>query len=395
MKRITLIRQALNNLGLTRLKLRQSPRDTTRVASERLRNRTNVQHNQCDVIAIAGNEAAYITRFIHHYLALGFANIFIGINNCTDETVKITKKIAMIYSNVHLFNTDQPQKKYRQTGSYAALLLAASEVSQSSHCLIVDIDEYWFSSKISTTISDYLAQLNPFDIMFINWLCSYGQTYSQCIMDLNHAKILLKKRQGKSLFSYSLALHALRPHVPAPEDSTAIKLVNNKGEIIRIKHNPQKPKQFPQSIQSKNNLLPNDTNSHKSTSWILHQIVRSELEYSLKLFQPRVSKEPSPFRDNRKGWLMPKEQPNIPNFFRRILSEQSFQNGYRRSYENFLTTCKINKLVTSAQSRINERAITNKINHISKTTIHNHQSTWRKTFKGTRFLDQLEQRLQG
>ena len=394
MKRITLIKQALNNLGLKKLKLSQSPCDTTRVASKRLRYRTNVQNNQCDVIAIAGNEGAYITRFIHHYIALGFANMFIGINNCTDETVKITKKIARIYSNVHLFNTDQPQKKYRQTGSYAALLSAASEVSQSSHCLIVDIDEYWFSSKISTTISDHLAQLNPFDIMFINWLCTYGQTYSQCITDLNHAKILLKKRQGKSLFSYSLALHALRPHVPAPEDSTTIKLVDNRGETIHIKHNPKKPKQFPQNIQSNKNHLPNNKSSYKSTSWILHQIVRSELEYSLKLFQPRVSKEPSPFRDNRKGWLMPKEQQNIPAFFKTILSEKSFRNAYRRSYENFLKTCKINKLVTSAQSKINERAVTKKINHLSKTILQNHQSTWRRTFKGTRFLDQLEQRLQ-
>ena len=159
--------------------------------------------------------------------------------------------------------------------------------------------------------------------MFINWLCTYGQTYSQCITDLNHAKILLKKRQGKSLFSYSLALHALRPHVPAPEDSTTIKLVDNRGETIHIKHNPKKPKQFPQNIQSNKNHLPNNKSSYKSTSWILHQIVRSELEYSLKLFQPRVSKEPSPFRDNRKGWLMPKEQQNIPAFFKTILSEKA------------------------------------------------------------------------
>ena len=395
MKRIILIHQALNNLGLKKLKLRQSSRDATQDASTRLRQRTNVQNNQCDVIAIAGNEAVYIARFIHHYLALGFANIFIGINNCTDETVKITRRIARIHPNVHLFNTDQPQKKSRQNGSYAALLLAASELSQSSHCLIVDIDEYWFSSKISTTISDHLAQFNPFDIMFVNWLCSYGQTHAQCITNLNHAKIVLKKRQGKSLFSYSLALHALRPHVPAPEDSTVIKVVNNKGETIRVKHNPKKPKQFPQNLQRKKDHLPNSKESHKLASWILHQIVRSELEYSLKLFQPRVSKDPAPFRDNRKGWLMPNEQQNIPTFFKTILSEQSFQNEYNQSYDNFLTTCKINKLLTSAQSRINERAIINKINRLSKTTLHDYQSTWRKTFKGTRFLDRLEQRLKG
>ena len=47
----------------------------------------------CDVLCIASDEAPYVHEFIHHYIYLGFKNIFIGTNNCSDNTVEIIKKI--------------------------------------------------------------------------------------------------------------------------------------------------------------------------------------------------------------------------------------------------------------------------------------------------------------
>jgi hypothetical protein len=82
--------------GIQKLYLKDEPTNTVQAASARLRSRQTITPNSCDIITITGNEECYIAQFIHHYLYLGFSNIFIGINNCQDKTPAILKKIAKI-----------------------------------------------------------------------------------------------------------------------------------------------------------------------------------------------------------------------------------------------------------------------------------------------------------
>jgi hypothetical protein len=84
--------------GIQKLYLKDEPTNTVQAASARLRSRQTITPNSCDIITITGNEECYIAQFIHHYLYLGFSNIF--INNCQDNTPAILKKIAKIYPKI-------------------------------------------------------------------------------------------------------------------------------------------------------------------------------------------------------------------------------------------------------------------------------------------------------
>ena len=381
--------------GIERLKLKGKPEAMVRKASQRLRDRATIAPNSCDVIAIAGNEEAYIAKFIHHYLHLGFAHLFVGINNCQDQTPRILKQIAQHHPNVHIFNTDHPQKYHRQKGSYAALLNAASKSSSSSHCLVVDVDEYWFSNQPEQAVTDHLGTIQPFDVMFINWLCSYGQHHAQPITDLTGASILLKQSQGKSMFRYDCGLQEIRCHAPKLDNPKNAILCSNRGKNLLWEKTESgiSKKNIPQHLR---NIKTDEFQPNHDTpaSWILHQIVRSEVEYALKLFQPRATQQPRPFKDNRNGWLLPKENKKQRRFFISILSKLAATKRYQDSYEHFLQTCNIVELVKSAHRRIQSEAVKRRIDAMTDDVIRSHQSIWRTTFRGTRFLNQLERRLQ-
>ena len=384
----------MRSFGIQRLHLKDDPSKIVQAASARLRLRQTITPNSCDIITIAGNEECYIAQFIHHYLYLGFENIFIGVNNCQDNTPTILKRIARIYPNIFVYNTDQPQRLHRQSGSYAALIREASQRTRSSHCLVVDIDEYWFSNRLNRSITSYLRQFDRFDLMFTNWLCTYGQSHQTCFTDLTTAKIDLKKSQGKSIFNYSLPILKLRAHVPESESPDQTIFVRSDGKEIEWMNEGNKPKKStPQHLRKVNQLDQHLDKSHNS-AWILHQIVRSELEYSLKLFQPRATKNPEPFKTNRQGWIMPKENRQERNFFKSILSSKSFNKNYNISYEDFLRKCQIKKVLETSFNRITQKQVLCRINKLSNQTIDSYQSVWRKTFKGTRFLPYLEMRLQ-
>ena len=118
-----------------------------------------VKENTCDVICIASNEGPYIAEFIHHYLYLGFSNIFIGLNNdSSGETGPIIQSIAERFPNIHLINTDQAHQNGKQRGSNCQLYSEAARISTSSHCMVVDVDEYWVTTPFSNKISDFLKE---------------------------------------------------------------------------------------------------------------------------------------------------------------------------------------------------------------------------------------------
>ena len=137
------------------------------------------------------------------------------------------------------------------------------------------------------------------------------------------------------------------PDVESPERAV---FVSNNGqeiewmnEVNKLDPNASLPQHLRQVNQSHQDL-----DKSQNSAWILHQIVRSELEYSLRLFEPRVAKHPEPFKTNRYGWIMPKESRQERHFFKSILSKKSFNKIYNRIYEKFLRQCQIKSIVGKA-----------------------------------------------
>ena len=77
--------------------------------------------NHCDIICIASDEQFYIAEFIHHYIYLGFSRIYIGVNNITDNTLKVLKKISSRCKNVIVINVEIIQQNFRQAACYSYL----------------------------------------------------------------------------------------------------------------------------------------------------------------------------------------------------------------------------------------------------------------------------------
>ena len=141
------------------------------VESQIRQQRDPKQHETgCDILCIAANEAPYIHEFIHHHIYLGFKNIFVGINNSQDKTLTILEKIRKQYPQVHIIDVDPVIKPFMQWGCYHRLFDIALDHSNSQHCLIVDVDEFWIADPFPQKIDSFIDSHAPFDAFSFHWI---------------------------------------------------------------------------------------------------------------------------------------------------------------------------------------------------------------------------------
>ena len=353
-------------------------------AQKRLLERTQIDANSCDVIAIAANEGPYIAEFIHHYLYQGFSNLFIGLNNdSSGQTGPIIAAITQHYPQVHLINTDQDHQLGRQRASYCKLYATASTITKSSHCMVVDVDESWVAYPFSTKINAFLAAHPKADVISSNWLHCHGANLFDNPLDLSNTRLRLTD-QFKSLFRYGIPVTDLGCHVPSIEAEPEIRHTSSDGK--RLKSTPVNGLRrlskggLQASIQKEN------------TGWVIHRHTRSELEYAGKVLYPYANKQKQ-FKPNRKGYLLPKESEESRQLASNLLgpSHQPPQ-AYLDSLEAFIDRCGIRELIAAARAEIGEAPITQRIKAMHPDDISNNRSIWSRTFRGTRFLKLLEKR---
>ena len=354
-------------------------------AQARLLKRTHIEPHTCDVITVASNEGPYIAEFIHHYLYQGFSNLFIGLNNDTSEkTGPIISAIAQHYPQVHLIDTDQEHQKGRQRGSCCKLYDEASKITKSTHCMVVDVDESWVAYPFSTKIQDFLTDHRHSDVISSNWVHCHGGNLFDNPLDLSNTHLRITDK-FKSLFRYGIAATDLGAHVPWVLAEPKILHTSSDGNAIHSK-----------AINGLRRLSKSGTQAciqTANTSWVIHRFMRSELEYANKLLYPDANNNEIPFKPGRKGYLHPEE-----SFESSLLAKNLFGNlrippkSYIESLERFIEICGVRNLITDARSDIDEKLIKNRIERIQPTQIRKYRDIWTRTFRGTRFLELLEQR---
>ena len=355
-------------------------------ATKRLNQRMVVKENTCDVICIASNEGPYIAEFIHHYLYLGFSNIFIGLNNdSSGETGPIIQSIAEKFPNIHLINTDQAHQNGKQRGSNCQLYSEAARVSTSSHCMVVDVDEYWVTTPFSNKISDFLKEFPDANVISSNWFHCHGGDLFGNPLDLSKTQLRLTS-QVKSLFRYGLEVTSLGAHVPWVKATQSCKHVNSNNQFI-------KTKPF-NGIRRLQKNAPIARIGEKHSSWVIHRHTRSEIEYACKLLYPRPNEKEIPFKTNRIGFIMPKEKANSRQLAINLFGKSNQPpQEYYNSLKGFIEKCGIHHAINEARSKISDPEIKTKINNIPKSVIAKHKAIWRKTFRKTRYLKLLEERI--
>ena len=359
-------------------------------ARTRLLNRASIEANSCDVITVASNEGPYIAEFIHHYIYQGFRNLFIGLNNDTSgQTGPIVELIAEQYPQVHLINTDQEHQQGQQRSSYCKLYDEASKISQSSHCMVVDVDESWVAYPLTTTIKEFLAAQPEADVISSNWLHCHGGNLFDNPLNLSNTRLELTNK-FKSLFRYGTAVTDIGAHVPSVLDEPTVRHTSSDGQKINALTIDNEPLNGLRRLSKSGIQACIETTN---TGWVIHRHTRSELEYSAKLLHPDVNELANPFKPNRTGYLLREEGVESRQLATNLLGPSHRPpQAYLNSLEAFIDRCGVNELIHEARAQIDEEQIKETIKAMNPKMIKTHQTVWQRTFRGTRFLKMLEQR---
>ena len=355
-------------------------------ASKRLRQRSSCKANSCDVICLASNEAPYIAEFIHHYLYQGFSNLFIGLNNDSSErTGPIIEAIARVHPNVQLINTDQEHQTGRQRSSYSRLHHEASARTRSSHCMVVDVDEYWVSDPFSNKISDFLGVHADADVISSFWVHCHGGLLFGNPLDLANTRLSVSG-QFKSLFRYGIPVTDLGAHVPWVLSRPSCRHISSDGKKV-----PSKSWNGVRRLRKRGTL---NGIGQAGSGWVIHRHTRSELEYASKLLYPDVNNLDKPFKPNRDGYSFKKENQRARQLAHNLFGSTSQPpKDYRESLQAFIQRCGLVDCLSEARAWISEAELIRRIDSIPADDVQAHRDIWERTFKGTRFLPLLEARL--
>lgn len=337
-------------------------------------------NSNCDVICIASDEAPYITEFIHHYLYLGFENIFIGINNSGDKTESILRKIQSEYRNVHVLNVDLLQAQYFQDGCYSFLFAYARRQSKARYCLFVDVDEFWVADPFPMKIHEFIANKAPFDVYSFQWVCCYGENLFS--PPLSAGLSFRWNSHVKSICCYGSEYICLQIHAPI--------LAYSKQVRVRLGHSINKniDEVFAgisvQQITSNPNL---SATGIAGQAWVFHRIQRSEIEYSFRLFKVHANNSTAveTFKTNRWGFDDIRSMSvEDADYYGRVLPEDAIVS-YHNSLEEFTERCDVSGDIDSARSLISEECILEKLKGMPSDILARNAHIAKQIFSGTRF----------
>ncbi len=343
----------------------------------------------CDVICIASDEASYIHEFVHHYIYLGFKRLFVGINNCSDETVLVLEKIAEHYPCVHIVSVNNEIAYFKQWGAYHRLFDVAQTLSDSTHCLFVDVDEFWIADPFPTKIDEFLRQNSPFDVYSFNWLNAHCA--EMFVSPLAPGCLYERSDWVKSLFAYDCPVSRIGVHGPVLDfplcSDPIIKINGRRNQSVGLSLSGLE-------VEGRNLESARAGVFEEGSAFVVHHINRSEIEYSHRVFKVHANDDCSrvAFKTNRYGWT----DPSLVNgrrsdrYFR--FSGPGAFRSYTRSLERFEVKCCISGLVASARKGISESVILSKIRAMPDEVLTRDLSIARQVLRGTRFLKLVEER---
>jgi hypothetical protein len=199
-------------------------------------------HQEFVVVCLVKNGAEYIRTFMDHYNRLGARHFFFIDNGSTDETVAF----LMQYSNVTLYRTGLPHKKYECEIRRAII----EKHSQNNWCLCVDIDElfdYPYSNRVSmrdflrylnthhyTAVLSYLLDMFSSELVFSANPLEADRVGQYCFYDLSH---IHKTPYHKSFFAFTRDNRLADPAMKSYSGGIRAKVFKNqKSGYLLTKH---------------------------------------------------------------------------------------------------------------------------------------------------------------
>ena len=379
--------------GIQKLKFQHLSAHRILEARALWRDRSISKSYRCDVICIASDEAPYLHEFIHHYLFLGFSNIFIGINNSSDKTHDFALQLAAADPRIHVISTDDVHVELTQRSSYSKLYHYAASKTHSSYCLFVDVDEFWVAQPFPMKVEAYLERFKDFDCLSCNWVnCFYEDQFSPPLSRSGALDFRLKS-SVKSFVAYQSDLVELRCHAPVFRLSSA--------RVLDAFGTPQSLIVTEIGFEAPGGIVPSEKQyySEALASVVLHRHNRSVLEYSYRMFKPHANQvkyiggksAPIPFKENRPGCNKITGISISDDFIDNVLPSD-LKSDYHQSLENFIQVSGAAKEIEKARSQISDQEIKRRILELDQRTLLRCRSVWKKGFLGTPYLELLQNR---
>lgn len=240
------------------------------------------------LVAIAKDEAAYLSEWVHHHLYFGFDSIEIYINRTSDNSADVLNNISLQYSNVTWDYADWidvcpgDARNQIQFIVYAKVLHEVRKSGDFTHILFLDIDEFWCSKHFNLSIQDYIESMPEQHAIFFEWINDIGNLEPfSCLPAKLEGNL---SPLGKTLLPVELDITELRHHVPLLMDKTRHILVD--GQCFESR---------PNMVQALIGSL-----SGLKDCFVFHRAHRSAYEYVSLLYRGRPGNS-FKYKANRKG----------------------------------------------------------------------------------------------
>lgn len=284
------------------------------------------------LFAIAKDEAAYLSRWVHHHLYFGFDKIEIWLNNTTDNSVRLMDSIVEYNSAVSyevaddFLNSCKKENKLFQVEAYRQAYAAAKEEGF-DYILFLDVDEYWVPKDFKTNIKEFLEKFEFFDSISFQWYFDYPDVDTALFSyDIKESNRVCQNRHVKSLLKVSENLLNVSIHNSVFENG--VYHLYDGG----LFNQDDKKEQFSRSKVTKEYFEKN--RGKVNHCFVYHCAFRSQKEYVASLLRGRAHvKDDSVLKVNRDGYL-PEKLSDGPVDFIIPLNDLS---SYYKSFFRFLS----------------------------------------------------------
>lgn len=292
------------------------------------------------LVAVAKDEAAYITEWVAHHLYFGFDEIEIHINRTTDNTREILKGFESL-SNVKLIEADAFFDSYSgnpQVGTYKKAF-ANAEKEGFSHLCFLDIDEYWVPKNLSDTIKKAITSLSPADVISFEWLNKF-EPDGDFAPALEAEVSGLRAMQVKSVIDAKAPSFRVNPH----------SIVNP-----YLRYKLADGRKFEQCSEGFSRVSSAELEQNVKPYFILHRYYRSQKEYIALLGKGRPNfpeQGISQVKSNRKGYADSSKIITL-NF------DMDAYSTYRTAIEQM-----VGKYVDSEQVALAQQSVTHRYDRV-------------------------------